>query len=198
MKKLGQIRSMRSRDVTAIAFNAASYAIFGTITYFGITVWGVKFWPAVAIPAFFSVVFGPQVGGIGAAIGIFISDLITHGDPLLSLFVGVTSNFLGIYIIGYMARKGGFSWRKYITGAILGLAVGSFMIGVGVWGYSYLYGLPKVLGGMRNMETTVILSITLWTFLSEIPFLLTITPALIHAVRLVRPELVECRNDHRS
>jgi len=37
-------------------------------------------------------------GGVGAAIGIFLSDMLTHGMPLLSLSVGVTSNFIAFYI----------------------------------------------------------------------------------------------------
>ena len=65
----------------------------------------VRFWPPVIVPAVFAVVFGPMVGGLGAAVGIFLSDIILGGNPLLSLMAGVTSNFAAFYIIGYIAKK---------------------------------------------------------------------------------------------
>lgn len=94
-----------------IAVNAALYAAFGYLTYLGIfaPVFGtVRFWPAVIIPAIFSILFSPRIGGIGAAIGIFISDLLIHGNPLLSLTVGVPANFTGFYLLGWLARR----WRS--------------------------------------------------------------------------------------
>lgn len=66
---------------------------------------GVRFWPAVVVPAVFSVLFGPLFGGVGAAIGIFISDMLSHGMPFLSLSVGVTSNFTAFYILGHMTKE---------------------------------------------------------------------------------------------
>jgi len=69
-----------------ISLNAGLYTVVGYITYFGIVVFGVRFWPAVVVPAVFAVLFGSYVGDVGAAIGIFISDMLTHGMPLLSLY----------------------------------------------------------------------------------------------------------------
>ena len=54
------------------AVNASLYTAVGCLTYLGIVVFGVRFWPAVVVPAVFSVLFGPFVGGVGAAIGIFL------------------------------------------------------------------------------------------------------------------------------
>jgi uncharacterized membrane protein len=95
---------MRSSDVAMTGICAALYAVIGLLTSFGLSLGGVAFWPAVVIPSVFAVLFGPWVGGTGAAIGIFIRDVIYHGDPLLSLCAGVTSNFAMCFLIGYISH----------------------------------------------------------------------------------------------
>ena len=88
------------------AANAAVYAAIGALwTLFPLLVFGVRFWPQVFAPAVFSVLFGPWVGGVGAAIGIFIADVLYgHHDALLSLLVGVPSNFVGFYVVGWLSH----------------------------------------------------------------------------------------------
>ena len=89
------------------AVNAALYAGVGALwTVFPLTVFGVRFWPQVFIPAAFSAIFGPWVGGVGAGIGIFVADVLYgHHDALLSLLVGVPSNFLGFFVIGWLTGR---------------------------------------------------------------------------------------------
>lgn len=113
------VTRLKGLDVAASAICAALYAAVGymiwlflPITTPGIGI--VRFWPSVVIPAAFAVLFGPLVGGLGAALGIFISDMLIHGNPLLSLSAGVTSNFLGFYLIGYFSRKK-VEWTKLIS-----------------------------------------------------------------------------------
>lgn len=94
--------------VTAIC--AALYALVGYLTNLGVIspiVGVVRFWPAVIVPAVFATLFGPWVGGVGAAIGIFFADMIHpgHGVALLSITVGVPANFLCFFIIGYISQK---------------------------------------------------------------------------------------------
>lgn len=96
---------MRSLEIAVIGICAALYAVVGLLTSFGLSVGGVAFYPAVVVPAVFAVLFGPWVGGIGAAIGIFIRDVIYHGDPLLSLVAGVTSNFTMFFLLGYLSHS---------------------------------------------------------------------------------------------
>ena len=98
--------------VVLTSINAGLYTVVGYLTYFGIVLYGVRFWPAVVVPGVFAVLFGPFVGGVGAAIGIFISDMLTHGMPLLSLSVGVTSNLVAFFILGYGTKD--YSWKRYI------------------------------------------------------------------------------------
>lgn len=109
---------MRTLEVAMIGVCAALYAVVGRLTDFGITVGGVAFWPAAVIPAIFAVLFGPLTGGIGAAIGIFIRDMLFHGDPLLSLSAGVTSNFAAFFLLGYVARTN-FNYKKLVTSTII-------------------------------------------------------------------------------
>jgi uncharacterized membrane protein len=118
---------MKALDVVMVGICAALYAVVGRLTDLGITFLGVAFWPAAVIPAIFAVLFGPLTGGIGAAIGIFIRDMLYHGDPLLSLSAGVTANFAGFFIIGYVSRTNP-DWKKISISAI----IGSIIIAVGL------------------------------------------------------------------
>jgi uncharacterized membrane protein len=167
------------------AVNAALYVVFGWFTNLGIVVYGVRFWPAVIVPAVFAVLFGPLVGGVGAAIGIFMADVIYgHGNALLSITVGVPANFIAFWLMGYAQKK--FSWRKYFVLAFAGLAAGSIYIGIGLWAYSHLF--ISYLGS--NWGILLGLSAALWTFISEIPFLIIVVPIVVKACHQAFPELL--------
>jgi len=174
--------------IVLTAVNASLYTVVGCLTYFGIVVFGVRFWPAVVVPAVFSVLFGPLVGGVGAAIGIFICDMLSHGMPLLSLSVGVTSNFIAFYILGHMTRE--YSLKRYVVAAAFSLLVGSAIIGVGVWVWSQFYLLPGAVE-LSPMPLVAAWSTFLWTFISEIPFLLVLVPPIVEAARKTIPSLRE-------
>lgn len=245
---------MRTRTVAVIGICAALYAVVGRLTDFGVTVGGVAFWPAAVIPAVFAVLFGPWTGGIGAAIGIFIRDMLFHGQPLLSLSAGVTANLAAFFVIGYVSRTrlnwkatslsvilgtviivagmllptillptesvSYFSfqlslseivllftstvaastliiaivawirpeWRNYGAGSILGLATGSAIIAVIVWAYSQLFYSPT--GYFKAaIPTTFIPIIFVWTFATEIPFVLLLGPPIIKAIYKAYPSL---------
>lgn len=178
--------------IVLTAINASLYTIVGCLTYFGIVIFGVRFWPAVVIPAVFSVLFGPLVGGVGAAIGIFLSDMLSHGMPLLSLSVGVTSNFIAFYILGHATRE--YSLKKYILAAAFSLLVGSSIIGIGVWAWSRFFLLPGAVE-VSPMPIIAAWSTFAWTFVSEIPFLLILVPPIVEAARKTIPSL---REDARS
>jgi hypothetical protein len=91
------------------ALNAALYATIGLLTYLGVfapIVGVVRFWGlAVVVPAVFAALFGPFVGGVGAAIGIFLSDMVVHGNAFVSLVAGVTSNYVMFHLIGWISGK---------------------------------------------------------------------------------------------
>jgi uncharacterized membrane protein len=102
-----------SMQVLSTSVNAALYAALGVFSANLPTFFGVRIWPQVFVPAAFSVLFGPGVGGIGAAIGIFLSDvLFGHHDALLSLLVGVPSNFVGFFLIGILTNRPGLAGKR--------------------------------------------------------------------------------------
>jgi uncharacterized membrane protein len=230
---------MKTIDVAMIGVSAALYAIVGYLTNLGIVSPGVgvvRFWPSVIVPAIFAVLFGPWVGGTSAAIGIFISDMVHpgHGIALLSLTVGVPSNFVGFYLIGLISRKNlnwrniaitlsigslaltgmtGYlflinqlvldvvalflgvlfacvaivigvglwkpEWKSYGLASVVGLFVGSAIIGLGLWAYSQFLPLPLALGWERNAPFYASFFWLVWTFATEIPFLVTIVPPVV-------------------
>jgi len=121
--------------------NAALYAGIGALwTAFPLLIFGVRFWPQVFVPAAFSVLFGPWVGAVGAAIGIFLADVIYgHHDALLSLLVGVPSNFVGFFVIGWLTRH-------EFGGLLRRLAVSVSLIIQPLYGVALAYGLYVLFG----------------------------------------------------
>jgi hypothetical protein len=233
--------------VAALALNAALYVAVGILFYSVIPVRfeGVRFWPPVVVPAVFSVFFGPWVGGIGAAIGIFFSDIILGNDPLLSLMAGITSNFTMFFLIGYLSRKktgwiaptliygiitvflawiayvyagifwvgvvvGSYvvflvlallklKWRNYEFASVTGLLVGSAIIGAMVPLYAYLF---TQVGQTPIASFTLAggLALFIFTFATEIPFLLILGPPIIEAVYRAFPNLSNQKmlEEHKS
>ena len=243
---------MKTTEVAMIAVCAALYAVIGRLTDFGMvapTVGVVAFWPAAVIPAVFAVLYGPWTGGTGAAIGIFIRDMLYHGNALVSLSAGVTSNFAMFFLIGYISRKEmnwkrifagliigcavvGLSasvplllfpsgtgitgltpfdsmllfvgvsaaslliiaiisylwpeWKNFTIASVVGLGVGSTIIGFMLYLYSQFLPLP---GGLLNAPTYFILVWIVWTFATEIPFLIIIGPPILKAVYRAFPAL---------
>jgi hypothetical protein len=258
------VLDLKTLDVAMTGVSAALYAAFGYLSYAVLPVLApvvgiVRFWPVVFIPAVFASLFGPLVGGTGAAIGIFISDVLIHGDPVLSLTVGVPSNFLAFYLLGLISRKG-LDWkntvigmgigcsvlvvtgylmvdpikvvdyferlglsiaisdvtqsinlivgtfiftyvlllvvgylkpttRDYGIGSVVGLIVGSAIIGAGIWLYSQVFVLPAVIGGGFELPYYSALILFVWTFITEIPFLVILGPPILEACYKAFPAL---------
>ncbi len=247
---------MRAFDFALIGICAALYAVIGFLTSFGVSLGGVAFWPAAVIPAIFAVLFGPWVGSLGAALGIFVRDVAYHGDPLLSLTAGVTSNFVMFFIIGYASNKKiskksmGLSvligtiivlaglllptlllpaesasytlfstsltlvlfvflvtaslllfalitryWREFKNfgvGAVIGQGIGAAIVAVGVWAYSQLFYSPT--GYFTSpVQSSFVPIIFVWTFATEIPFVLLLGPPIIKACYMAFPNLKTSR-----
>ena len=240
--------AQKSLQFMMISLNAALYAVLGYMTFLGIfapIVGVVRFWGiAVVIPAVFAVLFGGIVGGVGAAIGIFISDMVIHGNALLSLTVGVPSNFVMFYLIG---RLGGVrlrvtavnlglavgcliifvlfltrwvmgsdftaeaavillvftaasialtfalvrlwsDWGGFAVASIIGNALGSAIVGLGVWLFSQFFILPANLGS--RLPITAALIWFVWTFTNQMPFLLALGPPILKACYRAFPSLI--------
>ncbi|MCW4053588.1 MAG: hypothetical protein NWE84_01530 [Candidatus Bathyarchaeota archaeon] len=238
---------MKALEVALIALDAALYAALGYLfsAVFPLTTPGlglVRFWPQVIIPAVFAAVFGVRVGALGAGIGIFISDMLLHGNAFLSLMAGVSSNMVMFAIIGYMAKKkvnwkfpliglGGVTallvwisymvlvsppygveyqlaasviivgtyiavaifvlftkWKSYVLGSTLGLLVGSSIIAAMVPLFSEFFIMPGNTA-ITPLGVTGGLIYLIWTFSTEIPFLLALGPPIIAAIYRAFPNL---------
>jgi len=237
----------KALDVALVALDAALYAALGYLFYaiLPITTPGlglVRFWPPVVIPAVFAAIFGPRVGALGAGIGIFIGDMMIHGNALLTLMAGVPSNLVMFAIIGYMANKKtgwktplivlgcisaflvwvsyvvllsppyglGYQllatavvvgtyvvlailvwltkWKGYVLGSTFGLLAGSCIIAAMVPLFSLFFVMP---GGaaVTPLGLTGGLLYLVWTFSTEIPFLLVLGPPIIAAIYRAFPNL---------
>lgn len=153
---LGLEQKMRAVDVAIIGVCAAVYAVVGRLTDFGLTLGYVAFWPAAVIPAVFAVLFGPWTGGTGAAIGIFIRDMLFHGDPLLSLSAGVSANFAAFFLIGYVSRTN-LDWKKLSMSVV----IGSIIIVAGLLMPTLLLPIESVgYTGLSTFETTALFIVT--------------------------------------
>lgn len=242
---------MQTLKVTMAAINAALYAAVGYLTFLGIfappPVGVVRFWPVVIIPGVFAALFGPWVGGAGAAIGIFASDMVIHGNALLSMTVGVPANFVGFFLLGYISKKkinlkrlapvlilgaltiaagvysimvlpetfaftglsttdsailflgvvgGSFllmiiiaflqpEWKSYGVASVVGLGAGSAIIGLGLWAFTQFF---KIFG-LFQVPFYFSLLWFVWTFTTEIPFLLLLGPPILRACYRAFPSL---------
>lgn len=140
---------LKAIDVAGLALNIALYVAVGYIFYslIPISFGGVRFWPPVIVPAVFAVVFGPFIGGVGAAVGIFISDAIFGNNLLLSLIAGVTSNFVAFFLIGYIAKKK-IRWvtpvASYGIATVLFIWIGYSYTGLDFWAKTAFIGVAAV------------------------------------------------------
>ena len=247
---------LKTQDIAVIGVCAALYAVVGRLTA-GVTFLGVGFLPAVIIPAVFAVLFGPWVGGISGAIGIFIRDMFVHGNAALSLAAGVPPNFILFFLIGYIASRNmdtkkiivalvlsavvviagllvptliypaEFSaltglqsteillvfgltvvlsfvvitvvairwkqWRSFAIAAVVGQAAGAGLLSVTIWAVS-----PLFLSYFKSpVSATFILPLFVWTFATEIPFILLVGPPIIKACYRAFPSLRQ-RSQHKG
>ncbi len=235
---------MKTQDIAVIGICAALYAIVGISTA-NVNFFGIGFLPAVVIPAVFAMLYGPWVGGISGAIGIFIRDMFVHGNAALSLVAGVPPNFILFFLIGYISYRNislkqalagvivaavgllaptiillpditaytGLStevfllsftltfilslaiiaavavrwkeWRSYAIAAVVGQAVGAGLLSITVWGVSPLFlsffGAP--------LSSSLIFPIFVWTFATELPFILLAGPPIIKICYRAFPSL---------
>ena len=170
---------------------AALYAIGAYLTAYIPSPWGFgQFRPAVIIPAFFATVFGPMPAAVGAAIGTLIADSVKHGYLYPgSYLAAVWGNLLGFYLFGYIVRKR-FTWGRFVLASNVTLTIANIIVAfLYVFAFKWLYAgvLPDF-----TVEALVFLSIglTIWFFVTELPFVLLVTPLLIQAAVAVAPSIV--------
>lgn len=79
-------------------------------------------------------------------------------------------------------------FRNFGVGAIIGQAVGATIVAVGVWGYSQLFYAPN--GYFKSpISASFVPILFVWTFVTEIPFVLLVSPPVVKACREAFPFL---------
>jgi uncharacterized membrane protein len=178
--------------IVATAINAALYAVGSFATAYIPSPWGMgQFRPAVVIPALFSVIFGPWVGGVGAALGTLIADSIKHGGIYPgSLLASVPGNFLGFFFMGYMLRRR-FSWARFITVTNVALLMSNAVVAfLYVFIYKSLYVQASAFA-QSSVDTLVVLSVglTIFWFVTMLPFVLLLVPSFVAVVTRAFPSI---------
>ena len=189
---LESARNVRpSIALMATVLCAGLYAIGSYMTAYIPSPWGFgQFRPAVVIPSFFAVIFGPMPAGVGAAIGTLIADSVKHGYLYEgSLFAAVPGNFLGFYLFGYIVRKR-FTWGRFILASNLTLTLSNLVVAaLYVFVFKVLY-----LGQLGNLSfdalVFLVIGLTVWWFVTMLPFVLLVTPPLIRAAATAFPTIV--------
>lgn len=179
--------------LVTMAINAALYAVGSFATAYIPSPWGVgQFRPAVIIPAFFATIFGPWVGGIGAALGTLIADSVKHGQLYFgSLIAAVPGNFIGFFLFGYVLKKK-FNWARFITIANVTLVLANLIVAfLYVFAFKVLYSSAATYIAL-SADALIMLSIglTIFWFVTMLPFVLLVTPPLIVAVSNAFPSIV--------
>jgi uncharacterized membrane protein len=172
-------------QLSLITVSAALYAVSISVTAFIPTPWGVgSFRPGVLVPAFFSLIYGPFVGGLGAALGCFIGDLVQSAfgltTPLLSLVAGVPGNLIGFFLLGWLVRKYR-SWSAFTISSFVSLLVGNAVCAIGVVGYLSVF-FPTWASLSMEIKLGTILGFTFFWVGTMIPFVIPLIPVLLKVV----------------
>jgi uncharacterized membrane protein len=179
-----------SLRVIATAMCAALYAVGSYATAYIPSPWGFgQFRPAVIIPSLFGAIFGPLPAAIGAAMGTLIADSTKHGTLYMgSLLAAVPGNFIGFYIFGYILQKK-FNWTRFISASVTTLVVANAIV---AFLYVFLFKTFYMQAFAFSPDSLTYLSVglTIYWFVTMLPFILLVTPLLIRAVAYAMPTIV--------
>lgn len=187
--KVGRKRSV-SLEVAQSATCAVLYAMGFYLTAYTSSPWGSgQFRPAVVIPAIFATLFGPFVGGIGAALGTLVADSVKHGELYVrSLVSAVPGNFIGFYLFGWLMRRR-FSWENFVKTSQVTLFISNVIV-------AFLYVFYRVFVdgsypvAFADAWIYISLGLVAWWYVTMLPFVLLLGPPLIRAVASAFPGLV--------
>jgi hypothetical protein len=136
------------------------------------------------IPAVFTVIFGPIVGGVGAAIGCFIGDFALSffglTTPLLSLIAGVPGNFAGFYFLGWLLSKRR-SLTSFVLSSFAALIVGNLVAALGVLAY-FWFIVPSWATWPLSMKIAVVSGLTLFWVVTMVIFVIPLVPIMINYI----------------
>jgi uncharacterized membrane protein len=179
-----------SLEVALSATCAVLYAMGSYLTAYISSPWGSgQFRPAVVIPAIFAALFGPFVGGIGAALGTLIADSVKHGELYVrSLVSAVPGNFIGFYLFGLLMKRR-FSWENFVKTSQVTLLISNVIV-------AFLYVYYRVFVDVSypvafaDAWIYIALGLVAWWYVTMLPFVLLLGPPLIRAVASAFPGFV--------
>ena len=136
-------------------------------------------------------------GVIVAAVGLLVPTIILLPD--ITAYTGLSTEIfalsfaltaiLSIVIITVVAIRWK-EWRSYAIGAVVGQAVGAGLLSVTVWAVSPLFlsyfGVP--------LAESLVFPIFVWTFATELPFILLAGPPIIKVCYRAFPSLRQKNN----
>ncbi len=161
--------------IAVIVVTAVTYVIGKAITAPIQTPWHVgELLIGIFLPAFFAIVADTLPAAVGAGIGTFLGDVIFlvplgSTTPVLSLLAGVPSNFVGILLFGWFAKRYR-SWAGFVASTISFVTLGNLIAAVVV-----VLFVP--------LSTSLILGFVVFWNTTSIPAILVGVPILIRAVR---------------
>ena len=161
--------------IAIIVITAVTYVLGKAITAPIQSPWHVgQLLIGIFLPAFFAIVADTFPAAIGAGIGTFLGDVIFlvplgATTPVLSLLAGVPSNFFGILLFGWFAKRYR-SWAGFVASTISFVTLGNLIAAVVV---VLFLGLP----------TSLILGFVVFWNTTSIPAILVGVPILIRAVQ---------------
>ncbi len=185
-----ELKQRASIIVIATAMCAALYAVGSFATANIPSPWLIgQFRPAVIVPALFGAIFGPIPAAIGAAMGTLMADSAKHGTLYMGSLIGaVPGNFVGFFLFGYILNKK-FTWTRFIYASVVTLVVGNLITAfLYVFGYKALYAHALAFAPADLAFLSI--SLTLYWFVTMLPFTLLVTPPLIRAVSNAMPSIV--------
>jgi hypothetical protein len=135
------------------------------------------------------------IGGIIIVAGLLLPTVLLPTESLL--FTGLTSSetialFTVLVVASILAVTIMFAfkkeWKNFSVGALIGQGVGATIVAIVVWTYSNLFFSPK--GYFKSpIPSSFVPLIFVWTFATEIPFVLLLGPPIIKACYKAFPSL---------
>lgn len=187
---MGKKRHRMSLETVAMSMCAVLYAIGAYLTAYIPSPWGFgQFRPAVIVPSLFATIFGPMPAAVGAAIGTLIADSVKHGHLYPgSLIAAVPGNFVGFYLFGYIVKRK-FTWGRFVLASNLTLTIANLIVA-----FLYVFAFKVLYANALNLSlealTFLSIGLTIWWFVTMLPFVLLVTPLLIRAAATAIPSIV--------
>jgi hypothetical protein len=140
-------------------------------------------------------VISAVIGSIIVVIGLLLPVVLLPNE--LASYVGLaTSETIVLFVasvVGSLAviavvSKYRREWRNFGVGSVIGQGVGAALLSVSVWAYSQLFASPTNYF-KTAISASLIPLIFVWTFATEIPFVLLLGPPVIKACYKAFPSL---------